>query len=48
MYKARRCPPDEWEARYSRLGIDRVWRCARSRAALHVREMKGGRTHVLH
>ena len=32
-YRARRCPPAEWQARYGRLGIDRVWRCDRRRSA---------------
>lgn len=25
-YKKHRCPPDEWNRRYTQFGIDRVWR----------------------
>lgn len=25
-YKARRCPPDEWQQRYVQHGVERVWR----------------------
>lgn len=32
-YKARRCPPDEWQRRYGRFGLDRVWMCAAATAS---------------
>lgn len=33
-YKARRCPPDEFQKRYGQFGVHTIWRCKREAAAV--------------
>ena len=35
-YKSHRCPPEEWDRRYTQFGIDKVWRCVLTFITQHI------------